>query len=182
MTQPLKVPSAGGVAAFRAALERRKKAGLWRRTGVALLGALVCAGLVAGCAKTITKHGQLLTNADLQQIKVGMSDAEVRAKLGTPATTTTIGSGKAIYYISSTMTQTTFSKPREIDRRVTAVYFSQTSAVTRVASYGLKDGKVFDFISRKTPSAASGDKGIINELFRNIGRRSFGGGGGGGGY
>ena len=38
----------------------------------------------------------------------------------------------------------------------------------QVANYGLKDGKVFDFVKRETPSY-SRDQGLLKELFRDIG-------------
>ena len=37
----------------------------------------------------------------------------------------------------------------------------------RLAEYGMKDGKVFDFISRTTPTGGA-DLSIINGLFRII--------------
>ncbi len=39
-----------------------------------------------------------------------------------------------------------------VDQRVFAVYFDKNRRVERLANYGLKDGKVFDFIGRTTPS------------------------------
>ena len=40
-----------------------------------------------------------------------------------------------------------------IDQRVIAVYFDKNRTVQRVANYGLQDGKIFDFISRTTPTS-----------------------------
>lgn len=93
--------------------------------------------------------------------------------LGTPATTATVGSGSAFYYISSTTTQSSFFQPTEIDRQVVAVYFSPQGSVDRVANYGMKDGKVFDFVSRQTPSHAR-EEGILKQLFRNLGVKQLG--------
>jgi outer membrane protein assembly factor BamE (lipoprotein component of BamABCDE complex) len=106
----------------------------------------------------------------LQQIQPGMNREQVRMALGTPATTASVGAGNAYYYISSTMSQTAFLAPKEIDRQIVAVYFTPTGSVERVAQYGMKDGKVFDFISHTTPSANTNDEGIIKQLFRNLGR------------
>ena len=39
-----------------------------------------------------------------------------------------------------------------VDQRVIAIYFDKERKVTRLANYGLKDGKVFDFISQTTPT------------------------------
>ena len=90
--------------------------------------------------------------------------------LGTPTTTSSVGTGDAFYYISYTTSQVAFMAPEEIDRRVVAVYFSRTGSVERVAEYGIQDGKVFDFISRTTPSANTKEDGLLKQIFRNLGR------------
>jgi outer membrane protein assembly factor BamE (lipoprotein component of BamABCDE complex) len=136
------------------------------RVAIALL-----TGTLAACSSTVTKHGHHFQETDLQQIQPGMSQEQVRTSLGTPATTASAGTGNAYYYISSTMKQTAFFTPSEVDRRVVAVYFSRSGAVERVAEYGLKDGKIFDFVSRTTPSANTNDEGLVKQLFRNLGKK-----------
>jgi outer membrane protein assembly factor BamE (lipoprotein component of BamABCDE complex) len=135
-----------------------------------LLVVAAAALLAAGCASTVTKHGHQFQDSDLQQVQPGMTADSVRNILGTPATQTTLGTGTVFYYISSTMSQAAFFTPTEIDRKVVAVYFTQAGMVERIANYGMKDGKVFDFISRTTPSANSREEGILRQLFRNLGR------------
>ena len=124
----------------------------WVRYGSVALVSLTAIWL-SGCASTTTRHGQLFQDNDLQQISPGMSQEQVKNTLGTPNTTATAGTGKAFYYISSTMVQNSFMLPSETDRKVVAIYFTQAGSVERVANYGIKDGKVFDAISRTTPSA-----------------------------
>jgi outer membrane protein assembly factor BamE (lipoprotein component of BamABCDE complex) len=41
------------------------------------------------------------------------------------------------------------------DQRVIAVYFDKDRRVRRLADYGVKDGKIFDYISRTTPTAGN---------------------------
>ena len=48
--------------------------------------------------------------------------------------------------------QTSFLPQKETDRRIIAVYFDKGRKVERLANYGMKDGKLFDYISRTTPS------------------------------
>ncbi len=138
-------------------------------------GALLAVGMAfaGGCAETITKHGQLFRESDLQQIQPGMMQEQVKLSLGTPTTTTTTGSGQVYYYISSTMSQSAFFEPKEVDRKVVAVYFNQTGMVDRVANYGLKDGKIFDFISSTTPAPGGNEDGILKQLFRNLGQQQL---------
>ena len=49
------------------------------------------------------------------------------------------------------------------DQHVLAVYFDKSGKVDRIANYGMKDGKVFDFISRTTPTG-----GAEPDFLRNI--------------
>jgi len=129
--------------------------------------------LLTACAETLTKHGHHFQDSDAQQISQGMSQEQVKSTLGTPTTTATVGSGSAYYYISSTQGQTAFFKPTERDRKVLAVYFGSLGSVDRVAQYGLKDGKVFDYVKQETPTH-SRDEGILKALFRNLGVKQLG--------
>jgi len=128
---------------------------------------------LAGCSETVIKHGHLFQESDLQQVSVGMSQEQVRTSLGTPTTTAAVGTGSAFYYISSTETQVAFYKPAEKDRTVLAVYFNPLGSVDKVAKYGLKDGKVFDYVKNETPSHAR-DENILKALFRNLGVKQLG--------
>jgi outer membrane protein assembly factor BamE (lipoprotein component of BamABCDE complex) len=128
---------------------------------------------LAACSETITTHGHQFQDKDLQSVTPGMSQEHIKTALGTPTTTATVGGGSAYYYISSTHGQSSFFKPVEKDRKVLAVYFSPMGSVDRVAQYGLKDGKVFDYVKQQTPTA-SRDQGILKSLFRNLGTKQFG--------
>ncbi len=147
----------------------------WRSRGLALAamtGAMTL--LLSGCAEQTLKHGQYFTQGDLQQVQPGMSKEQVKLSLGTPSTKTTATNTGAdvYYYISSTAKQAAFFKPKEVDRQVVAIYFNPTGSVDRVANYGLKDGKVFDFITRKTAAPGGKEEGILKALFRNLGTKT----------
>lgn len=126
----------------------RKTANL--RVGVATT--IVIAWLLAGCGITQTyQHGYIIPEHALEQIPLGASQDQVLIVLGTPSTVATI-SGEVFYYISQRSEQTSFLPQTEVDRRVVAVYFDKTRRVQRIANYGVKDGRVFDYVSRTTPS------------------------------
>jgi outer membrane protein assembly factor BamE (lipoprotein component of BamABCDE complex) len=148
----------------------RRSKGAWL---FASLGAALLVPALAGCSPQIIKHGHQFRESDIQQIQVGMSQEQVKLQLGTPATTATINNGQAYYYISSTMKQAAFLKEKEVDRKVLAVYFNPLGTVEQVANYGMKDGKVFDYISRTTPAPGGRDDGILKQLFRNLGTRQL---------
>lgn len=144
---------------------RKNFRGLFRNS-VAAFGIALS---LSACASDITKHGHIFTEEDLAQVKEGMSHDQVILALGTPDTKSTVDQN-AYYYISTTTERSVAFLDAEItDRRVVAIYFDENNVVKRVANYGLKDGIVFDFVSRQTPSRGSED-GLLKELFRNIGR------------
>ena len=69
------------------------------------------------------------------------------------------------YYISQKAKKVMFLRPEIVDQRVIAVYFDpKDKRVTRIADYGLKDGKVFDFISRTTPTGGS-EVSLVGQIF-----------------
>ena len=117
------------------------------------LGAVAVLGSAAGC-QSITQtrhHGYLLAEQDLEQVPVGSSQEQVHFVLGTPSTTADFG-GEVYYYISQTTETTAFLEPKIVDQRVLAVYFDQDRRVSQIANYGLEDGRVVDFIGRRTPT------------------------------
>jgi outer membrane protein assembly factor BamE (lipoprotein component of BamABCDE complex) len=135
-------------------------------TVVVLLVTLAVA--TAGCSPITMHHGHQFNENDIQQVQPGMAQSAVRLALGTPDTTSAVSGNTAFYYISSTTQQTAFLKPTETDRKVLAVYFNPVGTVERVAQYGKKDGKLFDYVKRETPSHAR-DTGLIGQILRGIG-------------
>jgi outer membrane protein assembly factor BamE (lipoprotein component of BamABCDE complex) len=120
-----------------------------------------------GCFGETFQRGYMLPDGALQQIPLGASQEQVLIVLGTPSTVATV-SGEAFYYISQRAERpVSFMQSKVVDQRVIAVYFDRSRKVQRLAEYGLKDGKVFDFISRTTPTGGA-DLSIINGLFRII--------------
>ena len=72
--------------------------------------------------------------------------------LGSPSTIGTFD-GEVFYYISQKrVRQAAFLKPQLVDQSVLAIYFDKDGVVSQRANYTLKDGKVFDNISRTTPT------------------------------
>ena len=85
-----------------------------------------------------------------------MSAEQVLQTLGTPSTVSTVGNRNWYYISQISRRRLQFLQEQVVDQRVTAVYFDNNLKVERVALYGLQDGKVFDFISRTTPTRRRG--------------------------
>jgi outer membrane protein assembly factor BamE (lipoprotein component of BamABCDE complex) len=118
----------------------------------ALATLLVLATPLAGCFTQTYQHGYVLADGALEQIPLGATQEQVLIVLGTPSTVATV-SGEVFYYISQRAEQTAFMPQKVVDQRVVAVYFDKKRRVERLANYGLQDGKIFDFVSRTTPTA-----------------------------
>ena len=151
---------------------RRGRAAPLRAAALALaLGALPLALPLGGCITQVYQRGYLVPDGALEQIPLGASQEQVLIVLGTPSTVATI-SGEVFYYISQRTEQTSFMPQQETDRRVIAVFFDKNRKVQRIADYGLKDGKLFDYISRTTPSG--GEQQSIMGFFVKIFKPSGG--------
>src|ERR1700757_707299 len=138
-----------------------------RRTTAACLVVLALGALPGGCFGETFQRGYVLPDGALQQIPLGASQEQVLLVLGTPSTVATV-SGEAFYYISQKAQRPiSFVDTTITDQRVIVVYFDKSRKVQRLPPYGMKDGKVFDFISRTTPTTGA-ENNIITYLFRTI--------------
>jgi outer membrane protein assembly factor BamE (lipoprotein component of BamABCDE complex) len=122
--------------------------------------------LVSGCFTQSYTRGYILQEGALEQIPLGAPQEQVLIVLGTPSTVATV-SGEVFYYISQRTEQTSFLPQNEVNRRVIAVYFDKGRKVERIADYGMKDGKVFDFISRTT-AAGGQELNVITYMIRAV--------------
>ena len=106
-----------------------------------------------GCqTEQVFNNGPQIDEQQLALVPVGSSRDQVLLALGTPSTTGTFDN-EVFYYISQQRRKTfAYQKPQLVDQRVLAIYFTEDATVERVANYGLQDGKIFDFISRTTPT------------------------------
>jgi outer membrane protein assembly factor BamE (lipoprotein component of BamABCDE complex) len=140
----------------------RRRLALAARTTAALVAIGV---LLGGCFGETFQRGYIVPDGALEQIPIGSSQEQVLIVLGTPSTVATV-SGEAFYYISQRAERNiAFMQPSLVDQRVVAVYFDRNRRVERLANYGLKDGKVFDYVSRTTPTTGK-EVNYINAMFK----------------
>jgi outer membrane protein assembly factor BamE (lipoprotein component of BamABCDE complex) len=105
---------------------------------------LVLGTLLGGCITQSYQRGYMVPEGALDQIPLGASQEQVLIVLGTPSTVATI-SGEVFYYISQRT-----EKNRKVER---------------LANYGIRDGKIFDYISRTTPSGGQ-EQNALSYLFK----------------
>ena len=143
-----------------------------------LTASLLAASFVSGCNTSKTfgdltpsetlSQGYVVDQQAIDMVPIGSSREQVILALGSPSTTATFDN-EAFYYISQTRRRSVaFAKPKLVDQRVLAVYFGPDDRVTQIANYGLKDGKLFDFISRTTPTGGK-DRTFLGQILSGSG-------------
>jgi outer membrane protein assembly factor BamE (lipoprotein component of BamABCDE complex) len=143
----------------------------WRGLRTTAVVVLLCA-VMGGCGEQFQK-GYILPPGALEQIPIGASQDQVLIVMGTPSTVATLN-GEVFYYISQRSERPiAFMTDHIVDQRVIAIYFDKNRQVRRLANYGLKDGMIFDFISRTTPTSGQ-EINYVAPLFKalNIGQSS----------
>ena len=132
------------------------------RTAVAVVA---LGALLGGCLGQVYQRGYVLPEGALQQIPIGAAQEQVLIVMGTPSTVATV-SGDTFYYISQrTESAALFIPDKPTDQRVVAIYFDKNRRVERLADYGIKDGRVFDYISRTTPTSGQ-ELSYLTPLFK----------------
>lgn len=133
-------------------------------TALAVVAVLGGTAILAGCTETY-QHGYVIPDNALEQVQVGASREQVLLVLGSPSTTSTVG-GEAFYYISQNASRpVAFMNQKVNEQKVLVVYFDDKGKVKELGNYGLQDGKVFDFISRKTKTSGS-DFGLLSQILK----------------
>src|SRR3954471_8735128 len=138
--------------------------GRWHGFRAAAIAALVCAALAA-CTGEQFQKGYILPPGALEQIPIGASQDQVLIVMGTPSTVATLN-GEVFYYISQRADRpVAFMNKKVVDQRGIAIYFDKNRQVRRLANYGMQDGKIFDFISRTTPTSGQ-ERSYLTPLFK----------------
>ncbi len=128
--------------------------------------AVVALGLLLGGCSTgqVFQRGYVVPEGALQQVPLGATQEQVLIVMGTPSTVAT-GSGDTFYYISQrTESAVAFMPDKPTDQRVIGIYFDKNRRVERLADYGLRDGKLFDYVSRTTPTGGR-DASYLSSVF-----------------
>jgi outer membrane protein assembly factor BamE (lipoprotein component of BamABCDE complex) len=143
-----------------------------RRNGLSavatrLFAALIVAAPLGGCFTETYQKGYVIPEGALEQIPIGASQEQVLILMGTPSTVATV-SGEVFYYISQRAERTVAFMPQAVvDQRVVAVYFDKNRRVERLANYGLKDGRIFDYVSRTTPTGGD-EVTLLGSIFKGL--------------
>lgn len=142
-----------------------------RKLAVRLAPALLlaCGMALSGCDRfsETFQRGYVMQQGALEQIPIGASQEQVLLVLGTPSTVATVN-GEVFYYISQKAERAAVFMPQKVvDQRVVAIYFGKDRKVRKLADYGLKDGRVFDFYGKTTPTGGQ-ELSYLRNIFKNM--------------
>jgi outer membrane protein assembly factor BamE (lipoprotein component of BamABCDE complex) len=165
-TRTIQKPAPRGLFARWCGLFARRRGffARWRGLRTAAVAVLVC-GALGACTGEQFQKGYILPPGALEQIPIGASQDQVLIVMGTPSTVATLN-GEVFYYISQRADRPVmFMNQKVVDQRVIAIYFDKNRQVIRLANYGLKDGHIFDFIGRTTPTSGQ-ELSYLTPLFK----------------
>jgi outer membrane protein assembly factor BamE (lipoprotein component of BamABCDE complex) len=134
---------------------------------------LVLVGSVAACAAVYRNHGYVPTEDELALVEVGTDTREtVGQKIGRPSTSGLLND-VGWFYVQSRYKLVGPREPKEIDRQVLAVTFTEAGVVENIARYGLEDGKVVEISRRVTEPNVKG-LSFIQQILGSFGRLQAG--------
>lgn len=125
--------------------------------------------VVAGCSAVYRNHGYVPTDDELALIEVGSDTRDtVAATIGRPSAAGLLND-VGWYYVQSRWKHYGALPPREEDRQIVAITFTEEGVVENVERFGLEQGRVVALSRRVTDSNIKGMT-VLRQLFGSLGR------------
>ena len=124
---------------------------------------------LAACSAVYRNHGYVPADDELALVEVGVDTVEtVGEKIGRPSTSGLLND-EGWFYVQSRYRHFGPREPKEIERQVVVVTFTEAGVVENIGRFGLEDGKVVEISRRVTETNIKGIS-LITQLLGNIGR------------
>ncbi len=148
-------------------VDKSRLNGAAARLRIMLLGLILVT--VAGCAAVYRNHGYVPSDDELALVVVGTDTRDtVAATIGRPSAAGLLND-VGWYYVQSRWKHYGALPPKEEDRQIVAITFSEAGIVENVERFGLEQGRVIALSRRVTDSNIKGIS-VLQQLFGNIGR------------
>ncbi|MDS9467586.1 outer membrane protein assembly factor BamE [Paracoccus sp. MBLB3053] len=135
--------------------------------------ALTASVALVACAPIYRNHGYVPADDELAQVAVGQTNqADLEGLIGRPSSQGLL-TGSAWYYVGSRWEYYGPREPREINREVVAVSFTEAGTVSNIERFGLERGRVV-VLSRRVTDTGVTSLGLVRQLMGNVGRVSAG--------
>ena len=134
---------------------------------------LVLLAAVTACSAVYRNHGYVPAEEDLALVEVGKDTRDtVGEKIGRPSTSGLLND-VGWFYVQSRYKLVGPREPKEIDRQVLAITFTEGGVVENIARYGLEDGRVVEISRRVTEPNVKG-LSFIQQILGSFGRLQAG--------
>ena len=134
---------------------------------------LAVVAMMAACSPVYRNHGYVPTEDELALVEIGKDTREtVGQKIGRPSTQGLLND-VGWFYVQSRYKLVGPREPKEIDRQVLAVTFTEAGVVENIARYGLEDGQVVEISRRVTEPNVKG-LSFIQQILGSFGRLQAG--------
>jgi outer membrane protein assembly factor BamE (lipoprotein component of BamABCDE complex) len=134
---------------------------------------LVLLAAVTACSAVYRNHGYVPAEEELALVEVGKDTREtVGQKIGRPSTSGLLND-VGWFYVQSRYKLVGPREPKEIDRQVLAITFTEAGVVENIARYGLEDGRVVEISRRVTEPNVKG-LSFIQQILGSFGRLQAG--------
>lgn len=139
------------------------------RRMVRWLGAGALAVTLLACAPVFRNHGYIPAEPDLAAIEVGRDTRDtVAEKIGRPSASGLLND-VGWFYVQSRWKHYGAKAPKEIDRQVVSITFTDAGVVQNVERFGLEDGRVIT-LSRRVTDANIEGVSFLRQIMGSIGR------------
>lgn len=126
---------------------------------------------LSGCAASHRDFGYIPSDNALAEIVVGVDSREsLSESLGAPSVSGVLDDN-SYYYVKSKMRYFGALRPKEIEREVLAISFTDAGLVQNVERFSLQDGQIVTLSRRVTESSVTNNT-FLRQLLGNIGRFS----------
>lgn len=133
-----------------------------------LAGAMALMALAGGCASIKDHRGYLVDAALVDSVQAGVDNrTSVERTLGRPSFASQFGD-PAWYYVATDTRQTPFGRPQPFQQTILRVRFDPAGNVVAVDKAGLEKHVKLSPSGKRTPTLGR-DRGLIEDLFGNIG-------------
>ena len=124
--------------------------------------------MVPACQPLYENHGYTPTDEELAKIIVGRDTRDtVSVTLGPPSVDGLL-SDKGWFYVQSRWKTQGLTAPKEIERQIVAISFTDKGVVTNIERFGLERGQIVPLSRRVTTEPVKGQS-ILAQLFGNLG-------------
>ena len=123
---------------------------------------------LAACTNVVDRHGYAPTDAQLDEIVVGVDTKDSVAETVGQPSVAGILSGSGWYYVESRFETLGPFEKQEIDRQVVAITFDAGGVVRNIERFGLEDGNAVVLSRRVTSSNIQGVT-FLRQLLGNVG-------------